>query len=143
MFRDVQYHAAKHLDEATVGVGGKARIAAAFGQGFDTLVVEPRFRWCPSAGHGKLMRPSARSPRGLSPAEILTLQLLGASARHHLAFDFRRDAVGAHVFPQAFGLDGEAGGTGSRHWSSRPGQRLCRLNRLSFCVAVSCRRQRE
>ena len=84
---------------------------------------------------------------GFSPcAELLALQVLQLLERRiHLAFDFRRDGVAAHVFPASLGLDGEAREARAvRHWSFRPGRRLCRPGHLSFCRCHRlCRRRKK
>ena len=112
MLRDFEHDAAEHLDQAAVGIGGEAWIAAAFRQGLDALIVETEIEnGVHHAGHGKLRaRAHAHQQRVLALAQFLALQFLQLLERGiHLAFDFGGNTVGAHVFPASLGLDGEAG----------------------------------
>ncbi len=111
MLRDFEHDAAEHLDQAAVGIGGEAWIAAAFRQGLDALIVETEVEdGVHHAGHGKLRaRAHAHQQRVLALAQFLALQFLQLLERRiHLAFDFGGNTVAAHVFPASLGLDGEA-----------------------------------
>ena len=110
-FRDVQHHVAEHLDQAAVGIGGEARIVAAFRQGLDTLIVEAEIQdGVHHAGHGELRAGAhAYQQRVLALAELLALQFLQAFKRGiRLLVDFGGDGIGAHVLAARLGLDGKA-----------------------------------
>ncbi len=109
---DIQDYVAEHLDEAAIGIGGKARIVAALGQGLDALIVEAEIQdGIHHAGHGEFgARAHADQQRILAFAELLALQFFQFLERRiHLALDFGGHAIAAHVFPTSFGLNGEAG----------------------------------
>ena len=75
---NVENHVAEHLDEAAIGVIGKARIVAELGQRFDGLVVEAEVEnRVHHAGHGELCAGAdADQQRIVAAAELLALQLL-------------------------------------------------------------------
>ena len=111
---NVEDHIAEHLDEAAIGVVGKARIVAALGERFDGMVVEAEVEdGVHHAGHGKLCtRTDGDEQRIFARAELLALQLFQAlEGRVHLVVDLRIERT-AHVFATGFGLDGESGRDG-------------------------------
>ena len=77
---NIEDHVAEHLDEAAIGVIGKARIIAALGQRFDGLVVEAEVQdGVHHAGHGELgAGADGDEQRILARAELLALQLFQA-----------------------------------------------------------------
>ena len=75
---NVEDDVAEHLDQAAIGVIGKAGIVAALGQGFDGLVVEAEVEdGVHHAGHGELgAGADGDEQRIFACAELLALQLL-------------------------------------------------------------------
>ena len=115
--RNLQHHVAEHLDQAAIGIVGKAWIVAALRQCLDALIVEAEIEnRVHHARHGKLRaRAHAYQQRILALAEFLALQLLQLGQRlFHLAVNFLRNASVPHVFATGLGLDGEAW----RHWQA-------------------------
>ena len=111
---NIEDDVAEHLDQAAIGVVGKARIAAALGQGFDGLVVEAEVEdGVHHAGHGELCAGAdGDEQRILAGAELLALQLFQPrEGGMHLDVDLRADGA-AHVFAAGFGLNGESGRDG-------------------------------
>src|SRR5215469_8389970 len=109
---DIEDDIAKHLNQAAIGVVGKARIVSAPAQGLDALIVEAKVEdRVHHARHGELGAGSNAHQQGiLALAELLALQLFESRQRlFHLAIDFRRDIAFAHVLPTGLGLNGEAG----------------------------------
>ena len=116
---NVENHVAEHLDEAAIGVIGKARIVAALGQRFDGLVVEAEVQnRVHHAGHGELCAGAdGNQQRIFAGAELLALQLFEPlESGVHLDVDLRAH-LAAHVFAAGFGLNGESG----RHGQSGVG----------------------
>ena len=91
---NVENHVAEHLDQAAIGVIGKARIVAALGQRFDGLVVEAEVQnGVHHAGHGELGAGADRNQqRILARAELLALQLFQLiESGVHLGVDLRAE----------------------------------------------------
>ena len=74
---NIQNHVAEHLDQAAVGVIGKARIVAALGQRFHGLVVQAEVQnRVHHAGHGELCARADRDQQRIfARAQLLALQL--------------------------------------------------------------------
>ena len=85
---NVEHHVAEHLDEAAVGVIGKARVLGALGQSLDALIVQAEVQnRIHHAGHGELCAGANGDQQGIvAGAELLALQ----------SFELRR---GRHPFP--------------------------------------------
>ena len=74
---NIQNHVAEHLDQAAIGVIGKAGIVAELGQRFDGLVVEAQIEnGVHHAGHGELGAGANADQQGIvTRAQLLALQL--------------------------------------------------------------------
>ena len=110
-FRSLQYHVAEHLDKSPVGVGREARVVAAFGQRFHTLVVQSEIQdGIHHSGHGKLRaRTNAYQQGILAGAEFLTLKRFQfCEGLFHLPVNRFRYMPLPHVFATSFRLDGKA-----------------------------------
>ena len=117
-FRQLQHDAAKHLNEATIGIIGKARVLAETGQCFDAFVVEAEIQnRIHHARHGKLRTRAHADQQWILPfTQLLPLQILQAMQRGiHLAINFRGSLALTHVLAARLGLNREAG----RHRQSR------------------------
>ena len=111
---DIENHVAEHLDEAAIGIIGKTRIIAEFGQGFDGLIVEAEVEdGIHHAGHGELGAGADGDEEGIvARAELLALQLFKLlEGGVHLGIDLWTDGA-AHVLATGLGLDGESGRDG-------------------------------
>ena len=97
---NVEHDVAEHLDQAAIGVVGKARIVAELGQRFDSLVVEAQVEnRVHHAGHGELRAGAdGNQQRIFARAELLSLQLFQPLERCvHLDIDLRADSVRACI----------------------------------------------
>ena len=118
---DVEHYVAEHLDEPSIGISGKPRIAAAPGQRFHALVVQPEVEnRVHHPGHGELRaRTHAHQQRVFARAQLLPLQGLQLRQRLvHLAINFFRHAAASHVLPTSLGLNRKSrrhGQSGIRH----------------------------
>ncbi len=111
-FLDVEHDVAEHLNQAAIGVVGKARIVGALGERFDALVVEAEVEdRVHHARHRELgARTHAYQQRVVALAELLALQALELGQRFiHLPVDVFRHRALTHVLAAGLGLDGEAG----------------------------------
>ena len=112
LLRNIQHHVAEHLDQAAVGIIGKAGILAALRQGFDGVIVQAEVQnRVHHAGHGELGAGADRNQqRVLARAQLLSLQLLQPrQGGVHLNVHLRADRS-AHVFATGLGLNGKARG---------------------------------
>ena len=136
---NVEDHVAEHLDEAAVGVIGKAGIIAAPGERLDGLVVEAEVEdGVHHAGHGELGAGTDRDEQRIfARAELLALHLFQLLQRvEHLGLDLRAQFA-AHVFAAGLGLNGEPGRNrkaGIGHLSQAGA--FAAQNVLHFAVAI-------
>ena len=77
IFADIEYDAAKHLNEAAVAVAGEARVARLAGENFDRFVVQAEIQnGVHHAGHREFRAgANAQQQRVLPIAELLTAGL--------------------------------------------------------------------
>ncbi len=109
--RNLEHHVAEHLDQAAIGVVGKARIIAAPGKCFHSLIVQAEVQnRVHHARHRKLCAGTDRDQQRIfSGAELLPLHVLKVFERRmHLDVDLRTHGA-AHVLATSLGLNGEAG----------------------------------
>ena len=107
---NIQHHVAEHLDQAAIGVVGKAGIVAALGQRFDGLIVEAEVEdGVHHAGHGELCAGANGDQQGIfARAQLLPLQLLQPlEGGVHLDVDLGTQRA-AHVLATGLGLNGES-----------------------------------
>ncbi len=91
-FANIQHDVAEHLDQAAIGVVGKAGIVAAPGQRFDGLVIEAQVEnGVHHAGHGELGAGADGDQQGIfARAQLLPLELLQPrQSGVHLGVDLR------------------------------------------------------
>jgi hypothetical protein len=87
LLRNIEHHVAEHLDQAAIGVIGKAGIIAALGQRFDGLVVEAEVQnGVHHAGHGELCAGANRNQqRIVARAQLLPCSFSSCSSAAYIS----------------------------------------------------------